>query len=109
LEVLKFGAKERYSRLVLRRVKEERNILETTKRRKANWIGHNVRRNCLLKHAIAGGIEGRIEVTRRYGRRRKQLLDDLEERENIKKLKVEALDRTLERNRFARGCGPVLR
>ena len=25
---------------VLRRVKEERNILHTMKRRKANWIGH---------------------------------------------------------------------
>jgi hypothetical protein len=25
---------------VLQRVKEERNILQTVKRRKANWIGH---------------------------------------------------------------------
>jgi hypothetical protein len=25
---------------VLRRVKEDRNILHTTKRRKADWIGH---------------------------------------------------------------------
>ena len=67
---------------VLRRVREDRNFLETIKRRKANWIGHIVRRNCLLKHVIEGEIEGRIEVTRRYGRRRKQLLDDLEERED---------------------------
>jgi hypothetical protein len=37
---------------VLRRVKEERNILHTVKRRKANWIGHILRRNCLLKHVI---------------------------------------------------------
>jgi hypothetical protein len=34
---------------VLHRVKEERNILLTIKRRKANWIGHILRRNCLLK------------------------------------------------------------
>jgi hypothetical protein len=48
---------------VLHRVKEERNILPTVKRRKANWIGHILRRNCLLKHVIEGKIEGRREVT----------------------------------------------
>jgi hypothetical protein len=64
---------------VLHRVKEERNILYTTKRRKGNWIGHILRRNCLLKHVIEGKLEGRIEMTRRHGRRRKQLLDDLKE------------------------------
>jgi hypothetical protein len=47
---------------VLKRVKEERNILQTIKRRMANWIGHILRRNCLLKHVIEGKIEGRIEV-----------------------------------------------
>jgi hypothetical protein len=35
---------------VLRRVKEERNLLHTINGRKANWIGHILRRNCLLKH-----------------------------------------------------------
>jgi hypothetical protein len=64
---------------VLHRVKEERNIVHTIKRRKANWIGHILRRNGLLKHVIEGKIEGRIEVTGRLGRRRKQLLDDLKE------------------------------
>jgi hypothetical protein len=39
---------------VLHRVKEERNIVHTIKRRKANWIGHILRRNCLLKHVIEG-------------------------------------------------------
>jgi hypothetical protein len=34
---------------VLQRVKE-RNILHTIKRRKANWIGHILHRNCLLRH-----------------------------------------------------------
>ena len=62
---------------VLQRVKEERNIPETMKGRKANWIGDILGRNCLLKHFIEGKVEGRIEVTGREGRRRKQLLDYL--------------------------------
>ena len=45
---------------VLHRVNEERNILHTVKSRKANWIGHILFRNCLLKHVIEGKIEGRI-------------------------------------------------
>jgi hypothetical protein len=45
---------------VLHRVKEDRNIVRTIKRRKANWIGHILRRNCLLKHVIEGKLEGRI-------------------------------------------------
>jgi hypothetical protein len=35
---------------VLHRIKEERNILHAIKKRKANWIGHIFRSNCLLKH-----------------------------------------------------------
>jgi hypothetical protein len=64
---------------VLHSVKEERNILHRIKRRKANWIGHILRRNCLLKHVIEGKLEGRTEMTGRRGRRRKQLLDDLKD------------------------------
>jgi hypothetical protein len=45
---------------VLHRVKEERNVLHITKTRKANWIGHILRRNCLLKHVIEEKLEGRI-------------------------------------------------
>jgi hypothetical protein len=63
---------------VLLRIKEERNILHTTKRRKADWIGHNLLRNCLLKHITEGKINGEIKVTIRRGRRRKQLLGNLE-------------------------------
>jgi len=37
------------------------NILQTIKRRKANWIGHILLRNCLLKHVIEGKIRGRSE------------------------------------------------
>ena len=34
---------------VLFRVNEQRNILHEIRKRKANWIGHILRRNCLLK------------------------------------------------------------
>ena len=37
---------------VLQRINEERNVLHRTNRRKTNWIGHIMRRNCLLKHVI---------------------------------------------------------
>jgi hypothetical protein len=94
---------------VLHRVKEERNILHTIKRRKVNWIGHILHRNCLLKHVIERKLEGRIEMTGRRGRRRKQLLDDLKEKRRYWKLKVEALDRTLWRTCFGRGYGLVVR
>jgi hypothetical protein len=93
---------------VLLRVSELRNILHEIRKRKANWIGHILRRNCLLKEVIEGKIEGSIEVTRRRGRRRKKLLDDLGDRRGYSHLKEEALDRIKWRNRFGRGCGPVV-
>jgi hypothetical protein len=42
---------------VLHRVEKECNILYTVKRRKANWIGHILRRNCRLKHVTEGRID----------------------------------------------------
>jgi len=54
------------------------NILHEIRKRKANWIGHILRRNSLLQ-VIEGKIKGQIEVTRRRGRRRKKLLDDLKD------------------------------
>jgi hypothetical protein len=65
---------------VLLRFKEQRNILYEISKREANWIGHILRRNCLLQQAIEGKIKGEIEVTGRRGRRRRKLLDDLKER-----------------------------
>jgi hypothetical protein len=50
-----------------------------------------------------------MEVTRRQGRRCKKLLDDLKDRRGYSHLKEEALDRTVWRNRFGRGFGPVVR
>ena len=94
---------------VLLRVNEQRNILREIRKRKANWIGHILRRNCLLKQVIEGKMKGEMDVTRRRGRRRKKLLDDLEDRRGYSHLKEEALDRTMWRNRFGRGFGPVIR
>jgi hypothetical protein len=67
------------------RAKVERNIVHIIKRRKANWIGHILRRNCLLKHVIEGKIEEKIEVKGRRGKRRKQLLDNLRKQEDTVK------------------------
>ena len=44
---------------VLLRVNEQRNILHEIRKRKADWIGHILRRNCLLKQVIEGKIKGR--------------------------------------------------
>jgi hypothetical protein len=62
---------------VLLRVKEQGNILHEISKRKANGIGHSLRRNCLLQRITEGKIQGGIEVTGRKGRRRRKLLDDL--------------------------------
>ena len=98
-----------YIEEVLLRVNEQRNILHEIRKRKANWIGHILRRNCLLKQVIEGKIKGDMEVTRRRGRRRKKLLDDLKDRRGYSHLKEEVLDRTMWRNRFRGGFGPVVR
>jgi len=98
------------------RVKEQRNIPHEIRKRKANWIGHILRRNCLVQRVTEGKIQGGIEVIGRQGRRRRKLLDDLKERRGYSHsydlcshLKEEALDRTMWRARFGRGFGPVVR
>jgi len=94
---------------VLLRVNEQRNILHEISKRKAKWIGHILRRNCLLQRVIEGKIKGGIEVTGRRGIRCRKLLDDLKDRWGYSYLKEEALDRTMWRARFGRGFGPVVR
>ena len=94
---------------VLLRVNEQRNILHAIRKRNANWIGLILRRNCLLKQVIEGRIKGEIDVTRRQGRRRKKLLDDLKDRRGYCHLKEEAVDRSMWRDRFGRGSEPVFR
>jgi len=78
-------------------------------KRKVNWIGHVLRRNCLLQRVIEGKIKGRIEATGRRGKRRRKLLDDLKERRGYSHLKEEAVDRTMWRAGFGRSFGPVVR
>ena len=84
---------------VLLIVNEQRNILHVIRKRKANWFGHILCRNCFLKQVIEGKIKGEMELT---GRRRK-LLDDLKDRRGYSHLKEEALDRTMWRNRIRGG------
>ena len=93
---------------MLLRVNEQRNILHEIRKRKDNRIGHILRRNCLLQQVIEGKIKEQIEVTRRRGRRRNKLVDDLKDRRGYCQLKEEALDRSMWRNRFGRGFGPVV-
>jgi len=76
---------------VLQRVMDERNILQTTKRRKANWIIYILRRSCCLIHVIEGKLGGRIEVMWGRGRRRKQLIDYPKQTRVYWKLKEEVL------------------
>jgi hypothetical protein len=78
-------------------------------KRKANWIGNILRRNCLLQRVIEGKIVEGIEVTGRQGRRRRKLLDDFKEKRGYSYLKGEALDCTMWRAHFGRGFGPVVR
>jgi hypothetical protein len=80
---------DRETNQVLQRVKEERIIIKTIKR-KAKWTCQVFHRNHLLKHVIEGKTEGRIEMTGRRGRR-EQLLDDLKEEIGLWQLKKEAL------------------
>ena len=47
--------------------------MELIKKRKINWLGHWLRRNCLLKDALEGMVNGK-EVR---GRRRYQMIDDI--------------------------------
>jgi hypothetical protein len=72
---------------VLLRVKEQRNILHEIRKRKTNWIGQILHRNCLLRRVTEGKIQGGLEVTGRQGRRRRKLLDDLKERRGYSHLK----------------------
>jgi hypothetical protein len=72
---------------VLRRVKDERNVLHTIKRRKTSWIGHILRKKCILKLVI----ERKVEGTGIRGGRLKQPLDDFTETRRYCKLKEEAL------------------
>ena len=74
---------------VLEHIGEKRTLMNNILCRIANWIGHILRRNCLLHDAI----EGQITEVKGVGRRRTQLLDDLRNKksywEERRKLKIE--------------------
>ena len=59
---------------VIEHIEEKRTLLNILLPRKANWIGHILRRSCLLHEAIEGQMTERKGVRRE---RRMLLLDDL--------------------------------
>ena len=81
---------------VLGRIGEKRTLLNNFIRRKANWIGHILRRNCLLHD----DIEGQMTELKGVGRRQTQLLNDLRNRRRYWELKEEAEDRQGWRRQF---------
>jgi len=83
--------------------KEKSTLCETSQKCNCNSI-HSVFHWLSLKT-----WEDNIKAVILWWRRRKQLLDDLQEKRGYCKFKGEALDRTLWRTRFGRGCGPVVR
>ena len=68
-----------------------------------------MRRNCLLKHVIVGKTEGKIEVKRGRGKRRRHTVDDLKKMLGYWKMKDEELGSALWRSRFRGGRGHVLK
>jgi hypothetical protein len=77
---------------VIHTLKQKRNVLHTTKRRKANWIGHILCRNCPLKHISDKNIGRGTKAMVIQGRKHKQPPDKLKEMTGNWKLKEEALD-----------------
>jgi hypothetical protein len=59
------------------------------------------------KYVIEGKIKGKIDVTRRQGRRRKEILVDLKVTREYWKLNEEAIDRSVWRTGFGKGYGPA--
>ena len=64
---------------VLEHVAEKRTLLNNIICRKVYWIGHILRRNCLLHDAI----QGQMTDLKGAGRRRTQLLDDLKQKKKL--------------------------
>jgi hypothetical protein len=70
---------ERHCRKRGIRVNKSRKYPKYNKKGKAKWIGHILRRNCLLKQVSESKITEGIEVTEKRGTKRKKLLDELKE------------------------------
>ena len=84
--------------VVLRRLQENRSLISNALKRKANWIGHILRRNGLLHDILEGKMEG--GNASRLGRRRIQILDDLKNGKRYWELKEEVENREGWRTRF---------
>ena len=53
--------------VVLERMGEGRIMLELIKKRERNWLGHWLRRNCVLIDAVEGMVNGmKVRRRRRY-------------------------------------------
>ena len=52
--------------VVLERVREGRIILELIRKRKRNWLGHWLRRNCLLNDALEHGCANHATEGKRF-------------------------------------------
>jgi len=76
---------------VLSLVKEQRCLVHVIKQRQANWIGHVLRHDCLLKTVLEGKIEGK----RTRGKPRRKMLDLLME-QGDKKISYQELNRRAE-------------
>jgi len=83
-------------------------ISYSSRKRKANRIGHILRSKCFQKHVVEE-IQQETKITGRGENRCKQLLFDLQEKTRYWRMKEEAPDRTLGRTRFGRGYGRVVR
>ena len=82
----RFSSEKVTNEKVLDHTREKRTLLNNILCRKSNWIGHILRRNCLLHDAI----ERQMTELKGVGRRRTQLLDDLRRYWELKeKLKIE--------------------
>ena len=67
------GCKVDRQTVVLERVGEGRIMLELIKKRKRNWLGHWLTRNCLQKDALEGMVNGKkVRCGRRY-----QMIDNI--------------------------------
>jgi hypothetical protein len=84
------------NREVLNRVGEQRGMLSSIDSRKKNWLGHALRRNCLLGDVLEGSVEGK----NRRGRRRIKMIDTLKQKvgKTYVALKRRAQDREAWRN-----------
>ena len=69
----KIDRQSKKNAVVLERVGERRVMLELIKKSKRNWLSHWLRRNCLLKDALEGMVNGK----KVRGRRRCQMIDNI--------------------------------